>query len=190
MSDKDITTPEEQIENLTAKLEELTATVEAQRVELEGYRNEKGVLLKDLKRAKDEREALLKAQMSEEEKAKADTAKVADLEAVLERERAEALRYKILSTTNHGLDASFAKLVTGTDEASVLASIEEIRLEQAEAVKRLAPPGSKGTAPEPPPNAGGAKPLLLTEKDIMAMSSDQFRELERKIGSGEVEIPT
>lgn len=185
--DKGQKTAEEELAELKTKMTELTAEGESAQAELARLRKDKDALLKDLKKVKDEREALRKAQMSEEERKAAEGTKVSELEAILERERAEALRYKILSTTNHGLDPAFARLVEGTDESSILASIEAVRAEQAEAAKRLAPPGSPGTAP-PPPDPAGGRPPTLTEKDIWNMTPEQMAEFEHKVKTGEAQL--
>lgn len=185
--DKKNPTTEEQLANLQTKVDELLAANEAQRVEIENYRNEKGTILKDLKKVKDERESLRQAQMTDEERKASESTRLAELEATLDRERGEALRYKILSTSSHGLDPAFARLVEGTDEASIRASIEAVKTEQAEALKRLAPMASPGTAPAPPTPGGGTHPTL-TATDINSMSPAEFAEFERKVKTGQVDL--
>ena len=180
-------TVEEQLAELQAQVTELTASGETQKAEAERLRKDKDQLLKDLKKVKDERESLKQAQMSEDERKAAEAGRVSELEAQLERERGEALRYKLLSTTDHGLDPAFAKLVEGNDETSILASIEATKALQAEAHKRLTPQGSPGPAPPPPSPAGGQHPTI-TEQDIASMSPQEFAEFERKVRSGEYQL--
>ena len=182
-------TPEEQIAELTAKLDTLMKTSETQAAEMTRLSKDKDSLLKDLKKVKDERESLRQAQMTEDERKAAEAGRLGEVEKALAKANADALRYKILSTTNHGLDPVLARLVEGDDEATINASIEALKLEQAEFTKRLTPAGGKGTGPEPPPNGGGPQPLMLSEDDIRRMNPAQFAELEGKIKAGEVVLP-
>jgi chromosome segregation ATPase len=181
-------TVEEKLEELQSQMEKLTQEAETFRLENEKLRSDKGDLLKEAKKAKADRDAARQAQMTDEEKVKADLAKLATLEQENESLKKSQLRQEVILKHADGLPKLLLPLVQGDTDEEMISSIKSLK-EQADEFVKSAGGTPQASAPEPPAPAGGRKPTVPSAKDIRKMTPEEFADFDKAIRNGEIELP-
>ena len=180
-------TPQDDLETLRANLTAAEEAAEKQRAENGNIKAENGRLAKEMKTLQAKLEELQKASMSEEDRRQQEIKRLADLESALQAKDSELLRFKILSTSDHGLDPVLAGLVSGSTEEEVKASIMDLRQKQEEMAKRLG--GTHPASAPPPPSPAGGRAPELNQGDIWKMTDEQFAEFKQKAGDIQITGP-